>query len=211
MGSLTRLVGYLGWLVGCYYALLVGLRLSKSSWAKYFPGLRSSTEKSELELEQAREVKNRLLEQIQHDRHRGRPPGYARLFGTFLSIIIVSWTLMGVLAVQNHEKIKSQAAEIHDLQELLTKYDIGTVREHHVSVIAYLGKNEGYDEWSMQSDELGRFVYRACNDFNNAAIIRPGFTARQAAWEERGECKSIRRDGLGFFYRDENLTYMRVP
>lgn len=118
---------------------------------------------------------------------------------------------MGVLAVQNHEKIKAQAAEIHDLQELLTKYDLGTVREHHVSVIAYLGKNEGYDEWSMHSDELGRFVYRACNDFNNAAIIRPGFTARQAAWEERGECKSIRRDGLGFFYRDENLTYMRVP
>jgi hypothetical protein len=138
MDSLTRLVGYSGWLVGCYYALLVGLRLSKSSWGKYFPGLRSSTEKSDLRMEQALEAKRRLLSQIQHDRTQGRPSGYARLFGTFLSVLIVSWVMTGWLAVRDHRQIAT-------LEIKLAKYE-ATVPDTwtNFNVLTV------YDPWNFQ-------------------------------------------------------------
>jgi len=148
MVSLTRLVGLLGWLVGCYYALLIGLKLSKSRWAKYFPGLRSSTEKTEIELEQAHAIRERLEEQIRHDSHsdsnKGRL-GFAKLFGTFLSILVVSWAMMGWLAVRDHQTIKSQAVEITTLKFRLARYEATTPDVYtEFNVLAV------YDPWDYQ-------------------------------------------------------------
>ena len=75
-----------------------------------------------------------------------------------------------------------------------------TVTEHNVKVFRQLGENE----WAMQSDEQGYFVFRGCEDFPNADVIWAGFIADKAKWEERGKCKSIRRSDLGFWWRDHH-------
>ena len=57
----------------------------------------------------------------------------------------------------------------------------------------------------MEDDELGQFRYTGCPDFNNEGVIRAGYIANHATWEERGDCKSIRATGLAFIYeKDEH-------
>jgi hypothetical protein len=55
------------------------------------------------------------------------------------------------------------------------------------------------------------YLYKGCEDFPNARVIWTGYVARQAVWEERGNCKSIRAVGLGFFWdRDEHGNARRI-
>ena len=86
------------------------------------------------------------------------------------------------------------------------KYEI--VEEHHVKVLSQVSPNS----WAMSSDEEGSFLYTGCNDFPNATVIWAGYIADRAKWEERGECKSIRATGLGFYWeRDEHYNAKEIP
>lgn len=80
------------------------------------------------------------------------------------------------------------------------------VEKHDVQVVKQLGDNE----WAMV-DEQGPFIYTACDDFPNARVIWAGYVARKARWQEFGNCKSIRRQDLGFWWRDENNQWREIP
>jgi hypothetical protein len=80
------------------------------------------------------------------------------------------------------------------------KYDV--VEEHNIQVLRQVTDNQ----WAMSSSEQGPFLYTACNDFPNAKVIWPGYIADHAKWEERGECKSIRAQGLGFWWKRDPKT-----
>lgn len=89
------------------------------------------------------------------------------------------------------------------------------VTQHHVAVY---GRLEDGD-WRMASDEDRSLVFRPCpsderggvrvNDILEQAI---GYVAEKATWEERGNCKSILRADLGFWFKDEanNFNYERI-
>lgn len=80
------------------------------------------------------------------------------------------------------------------------------VTEHNVKVLAQLNDAE----WRMSSDEEPDFVYRTCSDFPAARVIWVGYVADYAKWEERGACKSIQRQDLGFWWRVGHDQYRRV-
>lgn len=88
----------------------------------------------------------------------------------------------------------------------LPKYEI--VTEHHVHVIGRLADGD----WAMSSDEQGQFAFRGCHDFDVDSVLSQavGYVADHARWEERGNCKSIRRADLGFWWRDKNFAYRRA-
>lgn len=79
---------------------------------------------------------------------------------------------------------------------------------HNVKVWSEVAK----DQWWMSDDENPTwYLYKGCEDFPNARVIWTGYVARQAVWEERGNCKSIRAVGLGFFWdRDEHGNARRI-
>jgi hypothetical protein len=86
------------------------------------------------------------------------------------------------------------------------RFDV--VTEHHIEVLKRVGQNE----WLMHSDEQGDFLYTGCDDFPNDSVIWEGYLANRARWEERGACKSIRRQDLGFWWeRDERGDARRIP
>lgn len=80
------------------------------------------------------------------------------------------------------------------------KYEIAT--EHNIKVLSQVADNK----WQMSSDEEGAFLYTGCKDFPNATVIWAGYIADHAKWEERGECKSIRAQGLGFWWKRDKQT-----
>lgn len=80
------------------------------------------------------------------------------------------------------------------------------VEEHNVQVLSRIATNE----WAMHSDEEGDFIFRGCKNFPNDTVITPGYIARRAMWQERGECKSIRDTGLGFWWRDKQNNYKEI-
>jgi len=87
----------------------------------------------------------------------------------------------------------------------LPKYEI--VTKHNVKVLKLIRPNE----WAMSSDEDGLFVYQGCTDFPNDRVIWAGYIADHAKWEEQGNCKSIRRSDLGFWWsRDENYNVREI-
>ena len=79
------------------------------------------------------------------------------------------------------------------------------VEKYDVQVLKQIAPNE----WSMVDDQ-GPFVYTACDDFPNAKVIWAGYVARKARWQEFGNCKSIRRQDLGFWWRDEQNQYKEI-
>jgi len=56
------------------------------------------------------------------------------------------------------------------------------------------------NQWWMRKDD-GRFLYQGCPDFPNERVIWAGYVARKARWQEFGNCKSILRSDLGFWWR----------
>ncbi len=84
------------------------------------------------------------------------------------------------------------------------------VEEHNVAVYQRLSDGD----WAMSSDEEGKFAYRPCSDdaINTNTMLKKGigYIASRASWEERGDCKSIRATGLGFYWRDEHFQYRRI-
>ena len=154
------------------------------------------------ETEQARATMQRLKE-LQKPPDDARK-GYARLFGIFTTILVMSWTLSGVLAVRDHQKIRALEAQ-------LAKYDASTVMEHHVEILAELDNGD----FAYISDEKPKGdTWRVCsadmkNGVNTADILRQGigYIADYAIWEERGTCKSILRADLGFWWKDADNKF----
>lgn len=73
------------------------------------------------------------------------------------------------------------------------------------------------DDWAMigkpGSPNAGdiEFRYHGCPDFPNATVIWPGYWAREAIWDEHGDCKSILAEGRGFYwYADEHNNVRRI-
>jgi hypothetical protein len=80
-----------------------------------------------------------------------------------------------------------------------SRFDV--VTEHRIEVLRKVGANR----WLMHSEEQGDFLYTGCEDFPNDSVIWEGYLANRARWQERGACKSIRRNDLGFWWqRDED-------
>lgn len=82
------------------------------------------------------------------------------------------------------------------------------VEEHNV---ADYGQITGGDWW-MHSDEEGYFAFRPCPDFDVDGVLKPGvgYIAPRARWEERGNCKSIRAIGLGFWWLNSSKQYTMI-
>jgi hypothetical protein len=82
------------------------------------------------------------------------------------------------------------------------------VEEHHVAVYGQLDNGD----WAMSSDEEGKFAYRPCPDFDAAPMLKKGigFVAPRAAWDQLPTCRSIRKRGRGFFWRDQNWHYIHI-
>lgn len=82
-----------------------------------------------------------------------------------------------------------------------------TETHHNVRVETRVSGNE----WWMCDDEQGCYLYTGCKDFPNERVIWAGYVARMARWEERGDCKSIRAVGLGFFWeRDAQYNVKEI-
>ena len=68
-------------------------------------------------------------------------------------------------------------------------------REHVKEVQRKVAPNQ----WWMRKDD-GPFLYQGCPDFPNERVIWAGYIARKIRYEERGNCKSILRSDLGFWW-----------
>ena len=66
---------------------------------------------------------------------------------------------------------------------------------HNVRVEEQVAPNS----WWMRKDD-GRFLYSGCPDFPNERVIWVGYVAHKARWQEFGNCKSILRSDLGFWW-----------
>ena len=89
------------------------------------------------------------------------------------------------------------------------------VTQHHVAVLGQLPDGD----WAMESDEDSSLVFRVCPDDERRGVHVTamfqkaiGYVADEAKWQERGECKSIFRSDLGFWFRDKNnnFSYERI-
>jgi len=57
------------------------------------------------------------------------------------------------------------------------------------------------DQWWLVDQENPQgFMYAACHDFPNEEWIKAGYFAREARWQVKGGCNSIKASGMGFFY-----------
>lgn len=54
--------------------------------------------------------------------------------------------------------------------------------------------------WIVDDEDPDGFMYYACADFSNSDFIVAGYLAREAKWQVKGNCNSIRDSGLGFWY-----------
>lgn len=71
------------------------------------------------------------------------------------------------------------------------------VVEHNLRIEQKVSANQ----WWIVSDEHPQgFMYYACNDFDNGAWIYEGYYVRQARWQVRDNCNSIRDQGFEFDY-----------
>ena len=91
------------------------------------------------------------------------------------------------------------------------------VTENHVAII---GKLENGDFAFVSDEEPHGGTFRPCAEDSRAGVDTPallsqgvGYIADSASWEERGVCKSILREDLGFWFKDKrnNFTYRRLP
>jgi len=81
-----------------------------------------------------------------------------------------------------------------------TKYPIET--HHNVYVWSQVKGND--HSWWVSGDDLPLSKWTCCPDFNCTPNVWSGYIAATARYEERGDCKSIRASGLGWFWkRDE--------
>jgi hypothetical protein len=63
--------------------------------------------------------------------------------------------------------------------------------------------------WIGSDDGLGFRTFNCCPDFPCERFVEAGYVASKLAYEERGDCESIRDKGLGFWwdtYTDSNGT-----
>lgn len=75
-----------------------------------------------------------------------------------------------------------------------------TYEYYNVEVQSRVAQNK----WWMKKND-GRFLYQGCPDFPNERVIWVGYVAQKVRWEEQGNCKSILRSDLGFWWqRDES-------
>lgn len=65
------------------------------------------------------------------------------------------------------------------------------------------GTNDAW--WVSSEDGLPYSRWNCCPDFDCKSVIWPGYIAATAKYEERGTCKSIRADGLGWFWSTNEL------
>jgi hypothetical protein len=86
----------------------------------------------------------------------------------------------------------------------IPKYTV--TEEHNVAVLGTIAPHL----FRMHDDEQGDFRYRDCYDFPSDTIIKPGWVAPRARWEERGECRSIRATGLGFWWEYPDKSYREI-
>lgn len=86
---------------------------------------------------------------------------------------------------------------------------VAPIADHHnVQVLVQVDRNNW---WMVDDEDPKGFLYTACDDFPNDKVIQSGYLAREARWEEQGQCKSIHGDGLGFWWnRDENFNVRRI-
>src|SRR5580693_65999 len=78
--------------------------------------------------------------------------GYARLAGVFTTVLIVSWSFSGFLALRDHR-------QIDHLEKQLSKYEADTVVEHHVK---FLRKTEDGDFAFISDEKPDGDAFRPC-------------------------------------------------
>lgn len=135
--------------------------------------------------------------------------GYIKITTAFTTVLVLSWTIAGWIAVTDHRKIVR-------LESQLARYEASTVVEHNVAILARLDNG---DFAYCSDEEPGCGAWRPCpsdakNGVQTAALLQQGigYIADIARWEERGTCKSILRADLGFDWknRNNNFKYTRV-
>ncbi len=96
-----------------------------------------------------------------------------------------------------------------------TRIRLNVVTQHNVAVIQQLTDGD----WLMSSDEDKSLVFRPCPedtrsgvDVNGILKAGTGYIAEHAIWEEQGNCKSILKPELGFWFKAEanRFTYQRI-
>jgi hypothetical protein len=84
------------------------------------------------------------------------------------------------------------------------------VTQHHVKV--YEQRKDG--QWRMSSDEDKSLMFNPCPEDEQGGVHvnkllekGKGYIADVAKWQERGNCKSILRSDLGFWFLDEENQF----
>jgi hypothetical protein len=84
------------------------------------------------------------------------------------------------------------------------------VTQHHVKV--YEQRKDG--QWRMSSDEDKSLMFNPCPEDERGGVHvdkllekGKGYIADVAKWQERGNCKSILRSDLGFWFLDEENQF----
>jgi hypothetical protein len=142
------------------------------------------------------------------------PRGMARFWSTIFSVVIAMWAATGIWAVQDHKRVQQQEQQIQELQAEIAHYRAGEVTEYNLTVLGRDSDGD-YDFISDQEPHGGSF--RPCRaDIQNGvnvyaildAAIHYGRKIPRVVWEERGDCKSILRDGLGFWFKDKSNFHL---
>lgn len=78
---------------------------------------------------------------------------------------------------------------------------------HNVKVLSLVAINK----WEIQREDGTVTLYTACEDFPNGKVIWAGYVARVIRYEDQGDCNSIVKPGLGFYWdRDERGNARRI-
>jgi hypothetical protein len=74
----------------------------------------------------------------------------------------------------------------------------------NVKVLSQVSPNK----WWIERED-GKTLYTGCNDFDNEAVIWPGYVAKRVKYEDHGNCNSILAPGLGFFWDRDSKGNVR--
>jgi hypothetical protein len=136
-----------------------------------------------------------------------RPKGYARLFGTFMSLLIVSWAGTGWLAVHDHRQIKAQDSQIIALRSQLAAAVHPPTNIHTWFDVQVVGKQDRTHYMVHVRGRQKREAFFLCEDSNQDADWDIGMELDSVTFEMRDGCKSIHDDVLGFYvHRDPGTT-----
>jgi hypothetical protein len=86
----------------------------------------------------------------------------------------------------------------------LIRYHMQYPVETWHNVYIWYEKRGEPETWGVWTKEIGWTEINCCPDYPCSPHVEVGWIADTVAFEQRGPCKSIRAQGLGFYYRQNN-------